>query len=235
VRTATIFFALTLLIVLAAPAWAGCPLDGVYSTTDTMLPGHASESEPTGQSGELGNAVFAQSWDGAALGTQWGLACPEICVEPVLLANTIDQYGNGDMVYLTEYCGGTLWLDGNGPWGNGDAEYLVDVLICQFTTTISFLGGQVALHNTDIDMHGHFQGCPETCVEFTVAAACQLGEDYGYGFPADFPLPVLGGSCMPDENLLGTWWDISEINMVISGCTVPTTDRNWSEVKSLYR
>ena len=78
------------MLLIAGFAWAACPIDGFYSTTDVLLPGVASESEPTGQSGELGNAVYAESWDGVSLGTQWILSCPAICVEPVLVESDID-------------------------------------------------------------------------------------------------------------------------------------------------
>jgi hypothetical protein len=225
------------ILMLALPALAECPLFGVYTSMGgDLLAGRASESEPTGQSGVLDNAVKAQSWNGAALGTQWSLACPAICQDPQLIEDTIDGSGNGYRVYQTVYCGGTLWLLGTGmPWGAGATEYLADVFNAVFLTTITFeLGVQVA-HNTVITMDTDVLDCTGVCITLQIDSAVQLGEGLGTEFPPLYPLPVLPPDCTVDDTIQGTWWDINDVTMTIEGCTVPSAERNWGEVKSLYR
>ncbi|MBC8366022.1 hypothetical protein H8E52_01290 [bacterium] len=224
-----------LLILSASAVSANCPLYGDYSTNDgNMLPGRASESEPGGQSGEIGNAIFAESFDGQ-LGGQWMLFCPAICVEPELIENTVDDYGNGDMVYFTEYCGGQLWLNGTGEaWDNGAADYFADLQSAYFTTTITLVGGVPIFRSTTIEMMAQFVDCIDVCVFFDVIEAIQMGEDYGYNFPVDYPLPVFDYDCSASVDLYGSWWEIVDIAMNIGDCTVDTETSDWSQVKSLY-
>ena len=225
-------FAIFILAVVSSAAWAGCPLDGVYSTDNALLPGVASESEPTGQSGELGNAVHAESVGG---GAQWLLSCPAICVEPVMIENTVDGSGNGHVTYFTVYCGGGFWLNGGAEaWSNGHTEYLADVDVANFTTRITFAGGVPVLTTTDIEVTAEFLDCTDTCLTFTVASACQVGEAYGADFPAGYPLPVWMDTCDPDPMLWGSWWDVCCATMVIQGCSTDADDLDWGHVKALY-
>ncbi len=234
-RTATTIIMGLLLIVCSGPAQANCPFYGDYSTGNgDLLPGRASESEPTGQSGEIGNAIYAESFDGQ-LGGQWVLSCPAICVEPLLIEDTVDAYGNGDMVYFTEYCGGALWLNGPGEaWDNGHTEYIADIQSAYFTTTITLVGGVPIFRSTTIEMMAQFVDCIDVCVFFDVVEAIQMGEDYGYNYPADYPKPVHEIICDPDLDLWGSWWEIVDIGMTIGDCTVSTEVSDWGQLKSRY-
>ena len=225
------------ILMLAMPVWAGCPQDGPYTSQGgEMLLGRASESWAGGGEGQIGNTVLAQSWDGVELGTQWYMACPAICADPVLLDDMVNPEGNGYMTYMTSYCGGILWLNGDGTaWTNGDAEYIIDLAETIFYTTILFVGGTPVGHVTNIEMAGEFEGCPETCLAFDVANATQMGSGLGSEFPLDYPPTVVAPDCTEDLGLMGSWWDVIDIMMTISGCSTATEDVSWSQVKSLYR
>ena len=96
-----ILLTLFLCIAISAPALAGPPANGTYTSTDiggTMLPGRYSESwYPTKLS--VNNTLNEQSWDGSTLGTQWHWYCPWIAFPPVLLVNTLDGNGNGIKIF----------------------------------------------------------------------------------------------------------------------------------------
>ena len=233
-RILTISF---VLLAMAGIALAGCPLQGTYtSAAGEMLNGRAAESWPGGIPGDLGNTVLANSWDDVELGAQWQLNCVEICVAPVLTENTVDEFGNGHHIYFTQYCGGEIVLTGDGqPWYNGDALYTAAVVEASFTVTVEIEGGVPVSHVSVIDILGDVLDCTGVCIELNVTNAVQAGEGVGTDFPAGYPLPHTPVTCTEDGSLLGTWWDISDITMLISGCTVPTVERNWGEVKSLYR
>ena len=81
-----------------------------------MGAGRCSGGGPDRQFDELlGNRIGREVPDASA---------PVHLVEPALVENTVDAYGNGIMVYYTEYCGGTLWLNGYGEaWDNGFDHY----------------------------------------------------------------------------------------------------------------
>jgi len=231
-------FAKTLLIglpiiLLALPALGQCPENGYYnSQSGILLLGTASESWINGQEGQIGNTLYAES-DGG--GNQWVLSCPSACEEPILLEDTVDAYGNGMRSYLTEYCGGTLWLNGGTEaWSNGDDEYIVDLNDMNIYVTIIFMGGVPIGHVSNIELAGSFQGC-DACVAFQIANATMYGHNYGVNFPPGFPLPVHPDSCDPDPNLYGSYWDIIDVGLTISGCGVATQSSDWSHVKAMYR
>ena len=234
-RTATAVLLGLFLVLAAGSAIANCPLHGIYDmNTGTLDTGRAAESEPGGQSGEIGNAIKAGSFTDPDFGAQWILSCPAICVAPVLMENTVDEYGNGIMVYFTEYCGGNLWLNGPGEaWDNGYADYTAILLQVNLTVTLTIEGGSVVGHDTVIDVIGQFEGCVETCF-YLYAQATQMGAGYGYEFPAGYPLPVYETSCQEDANLSGTYWDITGGDMLIDYCTTASQDSDWGQVKTRY-
>ena len=225
------------ILMLALPVWAGCPQDGPYTSQGgEILLGHASESWPGGGEGQIGNTVFAQSWDGMDLGTQWYMSCPAICADPILIDDTVDPNGNGYMTYMTSYCGGIVWLSGDGTaWTNGDAEYIINLTETNFYTTILFAGGTPVGRVTNIEMAGEFEGCPDLCLAFDVANATQMGTGLGIDFPSDYPPTVVAPDCAVDLGIMGGWWNVIDISMTISGCSTATENASWGQVKNLYR
>jgi hypothetical protein len=236
-RIARISLLALILALFALPALAQCPLLGTYTTQGgELLMGHASESWPYGAPGQLENAVTAQSWDGFELGNQWYLSCPETCVEPVVTEDTIDEFGNGQIIYLTQYCTGVLWLEGDGtPWSDGHDRYLADVLEAIFFTTVEYADSVPVGRTTQIQISTDVVDCTGVCINVDIQTATELGQGIGSDFPAGYPYPVLAEGCNPDPTLLGTWWDVTDITMSIEGCSVPVREAVWSEVKALYR
>ena len=221
------------ILLLALPALGQCPQNGYYNSQGgTVELGTASESWVGGQEGQIGNALYALSMgDGA----QWILSCPATCADPILLDDLVDEYGNGQRIYLTQYCGGTLWLNGGlEAWGNGDADYVVNLSDMNIYVTIIFMAGVPIGHVSNIELAGTFQDC-DACVAFQIANATMLGEGLGYSFPIGYPMPVYEGSCTPDAGLYGSYWDIIDIGLTISGCSVATEETTWGQVKALYR
>ena len=50
------------------------------------------------------------------------------------------------------------------------------------------------------------------------------------GYPA-FLVPI---TCDPTRTL-GSWGEVDEITLIITGCTVPAKETTWGEIKSLYK
>jgi len=221
------------ILLLALPALGQCPQNGVFSSQGgTVDLGTASESWINGQEGQIGNAVYAYS-DGD--GAQWVLSCPAACSDPVLTEDTVDEYGNGQRSYMTQYCGGTLWLNGGlEAWSNGDAEYIVDLMDTNIYVTVIIFGGVPIGHVSNIELAGTFQGC-DTCIAFQIANATMQGDALGSDFPGGYPLPVHMDTCDPDPGLYGSYWDIIDIGLTISGCGVAAQQSDWGQIKALYR
>ena len=226
------------LALLTAPVYAGCPVEGTYTAiSGDIFEGRSSEAWPGGGEGQLGNSVLGQSWDSVSLGSQWELSCPQICVAPVLLLDTVNGSGYGQRTYITQYCGGTLWLDGGTQaWSNGDADYTLNLSSTYFYTTIQYAAGVPVAKVNNIQLSGHFDGCQESCIGFEIANAAEIGNGIlGQNFPANYPLPVQAGTCAQDPLLLGSYWNVTSITMTIIGCSVPTREISWGAAKSLYR
>ena len=97
-----------LVLLTAAPVFAGPPANGTYTSTDIgglMLPGRYSESwYPTKLT--INNTLNEMSWDGATLGTQWHWYCPWVVAAPTLLYNSVNGLGNGIKIWRVTYTGG---------------------------------------------------------------------------------------------------------------------------------
>ena len=225
------------ILLLSMNVIAECPELGVYSSIDGDVSlGRASESWVGGGEGQIGNAVLSMSWNGAALGQQWVLSCPATCSVPLLILDQVDGNGNGNQTWFTEYCGGELWLNGPGEaWDTGDASYTAVLNEASFTTTIQFAGGVPVGYVANIQFTAEFANCPEGCSAFEISNAVQLGRGLGSSFPAGYPLPVQQPDCLQDGALMGSYWDVIDLSLVITGCAVPTEDSSWSQVKSIYR
>jgi hypothetical protein len=227
-------------IMIAVPAFAGAPLNGTYKSTDiggTMLPGHYSEYWSGGAKLSINNTLNEESWDGISLGTQWRWYCPWVSSAPVLLVNTVNGAGNGQKIWRVTYFGGYCWLDGSGPWGNGDPSYMANVNTWIAIVTETFSNfvevGTVRNHNASAT----FVGFNNECMALNVENIEKLGDTTGGPLPVGFPNFWDWFTCSDVGTAgPGEWGDVDSITFSITGCeTVSTEEKTWGGVKALYR
>jgi hypothetical protein len=224
-------------VLMAVPALAGPPVNGTYTSTDiggTMLPGRYSELW-FGGALAVNNTLNEQSWNGAALGTQWHWYCPWI-VGKALLLDTVNGLGNGMKIWNVTYVGGFCWLDGGGPWAGGDASYLANITTWVAIVTETYASfvevGTVRNHNAS----AIFNGYNEECMTLSVTNIEKLGDTVSDGpLPGDYPVFWNWIGCAPAGGD-GEWGDVDSITFTILGCeTVPAQERTWGQVKALYK
>jgi len=227
-------------VILTVPllAFAGPPIDGIYTSTDLggqVLLGRYSESwdVPDGRL-QMGNTVNKLSWDGATLGTQWQLFCTRIGGPPVLITDTVDGNGNGFREWRVVYVAGDLVLDGNGPWGDGsEAFYNANLHAYQEIKTFQYVNNQIVQCISNVSLQAAFQGWDESCVTISILNQEELGSTNTASLPADYPPFLVPITCDPTRTL-GSWGEVDEITLIVSGCTVPTEETTWGIIKSRY-
>jgi hypothetical protein len=217
-------------------AIAGPPVEGVYSSTaGDMLNGRGSESWPGGSDLAIGDALHWESWDGSTLGSEWYIECPEVCVAPLLIVDTVIS-GNGFQIWQSQYCGGELWLnaDNGEPWSNGESEYVVEIDNLTQITTIQFVGGAPVAWITDMNMLGLLPDFGGDCIDLFLSNTERIGDTESGTFPADYPGLVAGADC--DAADVGSAWNVHDITMSIIGpCGTPVEPVSWGEIKNVYR
>lgn len=230
-------FCLCTLLVLPTVASAA-PVPGTYTSTDMggqLLTGRASTWRSGINSG-LPHVLHAQSWNGAALGTQWDISCP---IEPVnFIVQDNRVAGVGTVVYTSTFNGGTFTFYAGGyPWGDGTGTLGITTLI----TTVQYV--MISGVSTPVasvvngNTSGYFtNGCELT---FAIANGTGVGETTSLNpaiqKPADYPA-FLDGSCAPAaaNQQFGTWGNVITITMRID-CFVPTQPSTWGTLKATYR
>ncbi len=228
------------LVFLAVPALAGAPQTGVYLSDDMggqMLTGRFSESwVGMGGPGQIGNTINAQSYDpGFGLGSQWRFSCGSIAFAPVLVSDTRDLNGTGEVTWRTEYAGASFWLSKDGPWGDGSEDYEGVVNTFTVTATYMYVAGQVLGIRSNTTTSGQFTDFGD-CFEYTINNTAFFGDTETSGpLPGDFP-DFLDDSCQTGVLSRGGWGSVTEIALRILGsCTVATEESTWGAVKALYR
>lgn len=228
-----------LMLACAGTVLAQCPnaIDTWSTTTGTMLGGRASEAWCGADGfpvvgGVPGNTQNAQSWNGAALSTQWQAFGMEIDANgAMLISDTVNASGNGARTYNTFYTGGQFWLSRDHSWADGLADLTGQLTSYQVITTITFVAFNPVGATSNITFTGAFDNCPGTneCeITFTIANAILIWRaDSGLPMPTNYP-PFL---CSAN---LGEFFDICCITMQIN-CAVPLRDENWSTLKAMYR
>ncbi len=230
---------LILALACAGNALAQCPnaIDTWSTTNGTMLGGRASEAwcgadgYPV-QPGVPGNTQDAQSWNGAALGTQWRAWGMEVDpVGAVLINDTVNASGNGARTYATEYTGGQFWLSADHTWADGLADLTGQLHAYQVIATITYVAHNPVGATSNITFSGTFANCPgvnECEITFTIANAMLVWRaGSGLPMPADYPPFQCGAT-------LGELFGICCITMQID-CAVPAQDEAWGALKALYR
>jgi hypothetical protein len=233
-RKAIVAFAFVACLA-ASPVLAGAPANGYFfSDAEQVLEGRFSEAWIGGGQGQIGNTVEALSWNGSALGTQWGVFCPVLNEPPELIENTIDGNGNGHLTWRSTYRGGTFWLTGAGDWAGGDPFYTGIVYDYVHTTTMHYLSGQMVGYDTNAQFKGLFDYY-ESCIMLTIANATLAGMN---GIPpSDYPglKDGGGGGCVDATGCIGEWGNVHSITLIISNCGLATEETTWGGIKSLYR
>ena len=229
----------SIISLLALPVMADPPSEGVYLSYDMpggmFSTGYFSESwAGPGRDGQLGNTIHAQSWDGNALGTEWMLWCPSIQSPPVLVSDTRDANGTGEVSYRTTYSGGYFWLSMNGPWGNGTEDYSGDLSFFTVNTTYHFVMGDVIGIRSNVTTSGLIDGFVE-CMVYEINNAAFFGNTDDNGpKPAEFP-EFMDDGCSTGTLTRGGWGSVTEIALQIGGeCDVATQPSTWGKIKSLY-
>jgi len=223
-------------LFVAVAVQAGAPVQGTYYSFDypggTFSPGHFSESwAGPGRDGQLGNTVNAQSWDGAVLGAEWKLWCPSIQTPPVLVSDTRDGNGTGEVTWRTVYSNGHFFLGAVGPWG--DEDYNGDLANFIVTATYHFVFGQILGIRSNVVSWGQIDGYTD-CMEYTINNAAFFGTTDMGPLPADYP-PFLDENCNTGMWSRGGWGSVTEIAIRIKGeCGIAVEPSTWGRVKSLY-
>ena len=226
-------------LLLLVPAIAtAAPNAGTYTTTDLggqMLTGRASTWRPGINSG-LPHVLHGQSWNGAALGTEWELRC---AVENNAFGVQDNRVGGvGTIVYSSTFTGGQFELfNTGGPWGFGVANLGSTSLV---TTVQYILIGGVSTPVAAV-VNGNTSGTFDNGCTLTFA----IGNGTGVGEttstnpaivkPANYPT-FLDATCGPAAANVqyGTWGNTLTTTMRID-CVVPATPATWGTVKNIYR
>jgi hypothetical protein len=238
-----LFLSLTAAVALGVTAaLAQPPLDGTYkSSAGDFLEGRSSTSwiTPVNDPPQAGNMLHGQSWDGAALVAEWNVSCP-VTVGVLLLFDAVVG-GNGHRGYLITYIGGTIWLDGAGPWGGGDASYSGVIDSYTETRTEQYSGGNLVGANSNHSVSAHIVGYPADCVAFGIGNGVLIGDTDPNLIPitdtnvkpADYPDFLV--NCAVDNLSDGHWGDLTDLTLTVRGCEVPVEKTSWGAVKSIYR
>ena len=222
-----------------AAAATNPPLVGTYrSLMGQVLPGRATESMPCDLcEGQIGNLIMAASWNGATLGTNWTLSCPQISSSPQLTYDGVVS-GNGQRIYQTSYSGGVLMLDGSGAWGTGDPSYSGPISTFTVIVTKQYVGGVQVGAVSNINFFGVINGY-DNCFNMAISNGELIGETGAtLGPPSDaanYPA-FMGPSDCGASGSHGAYWDIHDITFSILGqCAVPARPMTWGQMKSIYR
>jgi hypothetical protein len=232
-----VFLFAAILVLVPLVAFAAAPAIGTYKTLyGQVLTGRATESMPADLAeGQIGNLVMAASYDGATLGTNWAVSCPQIASSPVLTYDDVDAYGYGQRIYRTDYTGGMLWLSGTGAWAGGDPYYTSSLSTFRIIATKQYEAGALVGVVSNINLRGPIDGYT-SCFEMAISNAELVGyTPIGPQEPGLFPA-LKGPSDCQANGSHGTYWDVHDITLTLYGsCVVPTEKSTWGAIKTLYR
>jgi len=222
------------LIMTAACAFAGAPLDGIYTSAAGDLEiGRFSESWVGGGRAQIGNTIHAQSWDEVVLGMQWEVSCAVISSPPQLIEDLVDETGSGHKTFRTVYGGGSFWLSGEGPWGTGDPSYGGEIAYYSHVMTYQYVSGVLVSYVVNVQLAGYFDGYSR-CMQLTIANAVSSGAG---AQTRAYPVFLDGGAgCVEDVSVGGEWGEVHSITLVVLNCSnTPVESETWGTIKGLYR
>ena len=226
--------ALTALSASLAAAAPNQPVIGTYRSTDlggTLLTGRASQSwsAPANAAHGLGDVYHAQSWNGAALGTQWDFTCGTQNAPQTVFDTRVA--GTGAVFFSNTFVGGTYNFS-NGPWcASANCPGVSNQTIEQ--VTVQYVGNVPQASVVNINTSGHFDN--SNCnLTFAIANGFGQGDTDGGVFPAgQYPTLLAPGTCAPTRTF-GSWGDVITITARID-CPVATSKPTWGQLKQSYR
>lgn len=225
------------ILLVAQVVLAGPPLPGTYTSTDLggqVLTGRYTEGWGAGGGGlSAGATLNCASWDGSTLGSQWRYWCGVQTAPAFLLSNTVNAQGNGQRTYVSTYVGGYFWLNGAGPWGNGDPAYPGILDSYAEYETIQYSNWVQVGAITNVQMSAHFDSYPEACMSYQMGNGVRVSDsNLGQPAPANYPsfLDTNCGATMTQ----GACWNFISITLTIVDCSVPVEETTWGAVKSIY-
>lgn len=236
---ATLVFVTAALALVATVALAGPPVPGDYQSTDMGGPiavGRYTEGWNVGGSAlSAGTTLNAQSWNGVALGTEWSYQCAKTLAPATLLVDHLDANGFGNRTYMCTFVGGTIWLSGTGPWGNGDAAYPGQIDTYTEFETIQYNNWVPVAAVTNVQATAHFDAYPASCMSFAISNGSRVGSTaLGGTKPATYP-DLLLTDCSPTAPE-GAWWNMMTLTLSVSGgCATPAKHSSWGSIKAAYR
>lgn len=226
-----------LLLLCPVLALAGAPLEGSWSSTDLGGPvplGRYTEGWANGGGAMVAGTVFnAASWDGATLGGMWAYSCAVEGANAVLIDDSVNGAGFGNRTYKKVFNGGTIFLSGAGPWGNGDASYTGSILEYVEYETLTYVAFNVIAARTNVQATATIDGYDTSCLGFSVGNGAKISDTASAPIPASYPA-LLTTSCSPTAPN-GAFWNFSQMTLYIANCSVGTEEHSWGAVKALFR
>jgi hypothetical protein len=178
--------------------------------------------------GQPGNTLNAQSWDGAALGTQWKVWGMSIdATGAAEVDSDINRAGFGWIDYRTNYEGGRFWLVGSGAWSDG-TDLEGDVTVCNVNARVTLVNFMPVAVTSNITIVGVFDVCEMCSIEIAANSTRLWMTGDAAAMPANYP-PFLcsanGGelhySCCMNAEIM---------------CSVTGTEEStWGAIKEMHR
>ncbi len=231
----TVLLLSAMLAMGVSAVYAQPPVDGVYKTQDgDFLEGRYSVSWPGGNGYEdTGNLIHLESWNGAALGSEWRAFCPFV-ISVTTLFNIPTGPGSYIARFLIQYVGGSVWLDGGGIWGGGDPSYTGTIDSYIEIRDIQVVGNVLPALNSNHNLAAQITGHPLDCLAFAIGNTAWIGDTPQHGAkPADYP-GFLDAACAATGSA-GHWGTATDLTLTVEGCFVGTEETTWGGVKARYR
>jgi hypothetical protein len=237
-------FSVMILAVVTAVSLTGIASAQTHPCGDGALPYEGSWTAPGGgllegriseawcyspfSPGQQGNTLNAESWDGAALGTQWKISGMSIdAAGAVEVGRDVNASGFGWIDYVTNYEGGNFWLEGSNSWSDGtDLEGYVTV--CNVNARVTLVGGMAVAVTSNITIVGVFDLC-ELCSIEIAANSTRLWKTGDAGaMPTGYP-PFLCGANSGELHYSCC------MNASIMCYVTGTEESTWGAIKDMYR
>jgi hypothetical protein len=207
------------------------PYEGSWSAPNGgVLEGRISEAwcSSSYEPGEPGNTLNAQSWDGAALGTQWRFSGMSIDANgAVETASDVNAMGFGWIDYLTSYEGGRFWLSGSEAWSDG-TDLEGDVTLCSVTARVTLVAWQPVMLISNITIVGVF----DLCQECSIGIAANSERVWMTGDPGAMPGSYPPFLCSADSGELH-YTCCMDVDIM---CSVTGTEEStWGAIKEMHR
>jgi hypothetical protein len=214
------------------PCDSELPHEGSWTAPDGgLLEGRISEAwclSPF-DFGQPGNTLNAESWDDAALGTQWKIWGMSIDAAGAVEGESdFNEAGFGWVDYNINYEGGRFWLEGSNPWSDG-TDLEGNVTLCNFNTRVTYVNFVIPVAaSSNITVVGIFDICPECSIEIGGNSMRLWMTGAAGAMPSDYP-PFLCGA--NSGELQYTCCLTATIMCSVTG----NEESTWGAIKEMYR